>query len=338
MSKEMRGVGVESLKFYLRENPASKVYDFSQITAWEQCGQKYAYKYIDKIPDIQGVGAAYSSHVMHPSVALCFQLSGGSFWERNDDSVKWWLDCNKNYHKALEHSDIIPNDKEMQLFTIENARKALNELLAQCRDMSIFHQYEYVNTETVYWRVMPGLKDAVWLSKPDVMLLRTNDRINAPVEVKVSAWNINMLPLAFDRQLLSQAWTSDAGINIRLFFWFEKVYKKAPQAAIKSHKKDMTATEALVQPEPANDVRVRLHISNTPPDRLLLEEWLVQVTSVVGEMQRARESEIYPKRAPRACHDFNHTCEFIDMCPLGVGAKYVTEGMPHVNPLEYLGL
>lgn len=352
---DIRGVGVESLKAYLADNPESHVYDFSQVQAWEQCGQKYAYKYIHNIPSVQGVNAAYSSHVMHPNVALFFELGSDNYWATvgRDIKGKWWQDCYTKYRDVLESHDTILNDKEMTLFTIDSAITAMYQLNERAIDYDFRGYYRYINTETVYWRVLPNLKNAVWVSKPDVMLQRRSDDINVPVEIKLSTWNINSHALPFDRQLLSQAWTSDAGVNLRLFFWFERVYSnKKPSLKSKAKAAPLNAVDVvndLLRPggirqvgsEPEltpSDIRIHVYTHSQPPDRLLLDAWLVETEAVVADMQRARETEIYPKRAPRACHDFNHACEFIDMCPLGIGAKFLVDTMPKVNPLEYLGL
>jgi hypothetical protein len=175
--------------------------------------------------------------------------------------------------------------------------------------------FDYIDHEVIYWRELPEVPKTIWVAKPDVVLSRPGDEGMVTVEIKQSSWDINMRALAFDRQVLSQLWTSGASSALRLFFYFE-----APP------------------PRSTKPVKVTLSQETILPDRLLISEWLAERQQVIGSINRAIEAKVFVKRAPDACHEFKRTCPYIDLCPLGVGAQFVADAENKTNPLSYLGL
>ena len=307
---EARGVGSDSLKRFLADNPqyVGEVYDYSQLALWDQCHRKYSYRYIDEVSSKIDPSAIFSTYVMHPVIAALFQDAVADYanlikagWEQ------FVLALNKATPMTAKHQQCYaPNPAYTALLQVEDKTFLLRDT------------HTFVNTETLYWRTLPNVPDAIWVSKPDVVLARKEDGKLVTVEIKTSMYDFTADLNPFDRQILSQAWTVEPIKQIKLFiqFCFDSKSKFGG---------------TIVYPENGP-------LKPMQPDAILLSEWLAEVEFEVDAIKRAKQSGVWVKRSPSACRDFNRDCPMLDLCLVGASRKFLASGMEHDNPLEYLGL
>ena len=301
-----RGIGAESLKAFLKDNTDFRVYDFSSLELADQCLRKYKYRYIDHVEDKTGIEAAFSSCIIHPAIGASYERPYNEFQRVIVDS-KWW----QPMWKAFQGSGVrAVTSKQERAYRLEVAQRIVRLFCDMFPSES--ELYKLQGTEVVYWRVLPGLKNAVWVAKPDLMLTRRVDDLSMSGEIKVSTWDFNRSLNVMDRQILSQAWTTGVKWQMKIF------------------------CQIVMDRNEFSDVRISREVKQ--PEESLLAEWLDEVQFSVGVIQDAGASDIWPKRAPRSCHDFNRPCAFVDICPLGSAKDLILDNMPKSNPWSYLGI
>ena len=300
------GVGIDTLKAFLKENPDFKVYDFSSVELADQCLRKYKYRYIDHVEDKTGIEAAFSNYIIHPALGASYEKPYSEFVKQCADA-KWWQPLWKNF----QNSGVRPvTSKQERAYRLEVAQRIIRVFSDSYP--SEFELYKLIGVELVYWRVLPGLKNAVWVAKPDLMITRRVDDLPMSGEIKVSTWDFNRNLNVMDRQILSQAWATGVKWQMKIF------------------------CQIVMDRNEFYEVRINREIKQ--PEDSLMAEWLDEIQFSVGVLQDAAASDIWPKRAPRSCHDFNKPCAFIDICPLGNAKDLILDNMPKSNPWKYLGL
>lgn len=308
------GMGIESLKLFLADNPIYEVYDYSQLDAFGLCNRKYSYRYVHYVDDPVGAGATYSSKVLHPLV--------GDFYSnpRNPPQIdQYWLN--------FAATNLVFTGSDQLIYTKQATIDMCNVLYVERNGDA--ELYNYVNHEQVYWKVLPDVPNAVWLAKPDVMLERRTDGKKVSVEVKQSKYTYNRNLLAFDQQVLSQAYVTNAKLQLKLFFQYD--LNRAPRVS-------GTGRANALFTDSSHWVTIRLTASQSIPDAELLQEWLAETQVTVERIQRAKATNIWPKKAPTACHAYNKPCAMSDLCAVGSAREFALKHAEKVNPLEYLGL
>lgn len=298
-----RGIGSKSLNEFLASNPDHRVYDYSSLELADQCLRKYKYKYVDGLEDKVGIEAEFSKHLIHPVIGLAYTMTYEQFHDMRARSTFW-----SPHWKRFQESGARPVTMKQEMYKLELAQRLVNQFCgAYSGD---FLMYELVAVEQLYWRILPALKNAVWVAKPDLMLRRRGDGHELTAEIKVSSWPFNSGLNAMDRQILSQAWATGVPLQMKIFL------------------------QIGLGREPEHQAQREIK----PPDEQLLTEWLDEVQFSVGVLQDAYKSDIWPKRAPRSCTDFNKPCQYLDVCPLSSNRTIILDTMPKANPLEYLDL
>jgi len=316
MSTE-HGIGIQSLRDFMRNNLNYEVYDFSSLELADQCLRKYRYKYVDNVDstELASPSAEFSKQVIHPMVVDFFKMEVAAF-NRATQTSEYWRPLFENWAQVTYPT---LTAKDQVAYTLDTARMASRSLWEQMSNEKATHKY--LSHEQVYWRVLPDVANAIWVAKPDVMLTRDLDGAEISVEVKQSLYDFNAQLNNFDRQLLSQAWVTGAPAQLRIFIHLNL----RPASRGSSH----FVLDA-----------VDIYMSRNDFDTGLMQEWLDEIQFSVETIQRAKKSGTWPKRAPRACNDFNRPCIWLTNggCAMGPVRSFLIEGMNKINPLEYLGL
>lgn len=298
-----RGKGADSLKHFMSENSDHKLYDYSSLELADQCLRKYKYKYVDGVADQTGIEAEFSKNLIHPVIGLAYTMSYERFHDMRQNRRFW-----EPMWAKFQGSGVRAATSRQAVYTLDMAQRLVN---AFCTAYPIeSEEYSLEGIEQLYWRVLPGLKCAVWVAKPDLMLRRRGDQRQVAAEIKVSSWPFNRSLNIMDRQLLSQAWVSDSAINMKIFLQI------------------VLEREKLINLEAQREVK--------PTDPEMMAEWLDETQFSVGVLQDAQRSDIWPKRAPRSCMDFNKPCAYIHICPLGSSKRMVMAGFAKREPFDYL--
>ncbi len=297
---ELSGQGKESLQAFIAEHPDWLVVDNSQMSQWEQCARKYEYIYRESLPDQRGTTAEFSSTLVHVPLNEWYKS------ERIPNDTDWQYFWNEFQSRTMGVSRLGRYDAS---FNLNVAQGIFNRYTN--RWQTDLEMYDFVSGEELYWRALPN-STIVWLSKPD-MILRQKDGVLANVDFKVSAYDINEALIEFDRQFLGQSYAVGTG------------------TMIKKH--------IRVQFTSGGGVRdYHLNQTVTSVDHDLMDEWVEETTQVGKHMQSDILAGVFPKRAPRACHDFNRQCAFMEMCQVSKTRKMLIEVAEKVNNREYLGM
>lgn len=166
-----------------------------------------------------------------------------------------------------------------------------------------------------YFReIMPQV---LWLSKPDLVLRRRGDNDLVTLDFKHSVWEFNRSLLAFDRQFVGQAYAAGSKWMIKTF-----IHTNLPRPGVR-----------------AAAATIDIHRNIEPVDGQLYTEWLEETKLMLEPVLEARRRNVFPKRAPRACSDYNHPCPFHELCDVGkIVGQLLIETREKDNPLKYLGM
>jgi len=301
------GNGIDSLKAFLKDNPSYDIYDYSQIELADQCLRKYSFRYIHSMAFPEGIEAAFSSKIIHPMIGRIFQQTNALPQPTSKD----WLEWLNGYSIAIRNQPI--TNKQKNIYTIETAKVIYERISTRRYGNFVDIDPKCTKPEVLYWRVLPDIKNAVWIAKPDLIIEDPKINWRATVEAKVSTFAPNHELNPFDRQLLSQAWTTQLNLQVRLF--------------------------NLILLSESNQIQqINCYIQNNIVDAGLLNEWLEEIQFAVMVIQQAKASNVFPKRSPRACMDFGKPCPMAEFCTIGPGRQLLMDTRPKANPFEYLGL
>lgn len=299
-----RNKGTDSLREFLAQRPDWIVCDYSQVQLWEQCGQKYKHTYIDKLSQGPKVAAEFSSLLIHDPLSRWYLEAGNWIPHSRYWAGQWTTFAARTQHAAL-------SKREEAAYQLHVAQQIISEYThAHAIDFSM---YRVVDSEVIYWVAWDDLK-VVWLSKPDLLLEHIADGSRMSGDFKSSIYNFNESLIAYDRQFLSQVYTTGSQHMMKAF--------------VQIHL-DKKMQFSHIEWSPRN-------IQQVNPD--LLEGWARDMRQNVAHLRLDIDRGVFPKRAPKACFDYNRTCPFKRFCDLGSAAEYVLQYEPRTNPLEYLGL
>lgn len=281
---------------FIKENSDYLVVSHSQIEKFEQCHRKWSYHSIDKLVEQKTWPMNFSGMMLHPALSRWY-TSGGKQTFGDKDWQNAWL----AYTTSMEGVPLPRN--QTSIYSINNAFTIINTYINQF--YKDFEMYKVVESETKRWKILPGMK-AVYLSIPDLVLSRIGDEKIVVNDFKHSTWDVNADLQVFDRQLLGQAWVTDAK-----FLMKTHIHTKVGRAG---------ENPLITITRPFDPVE---------PDQL--SEWLDEVCMTADEIQRAREKGVFVKHAPKGCFAFQKKCEFVELCNLGSSRKFMIESMPKRN-------
>ena len=326
--QQVSGAGKDSLTTFLKDNSDFRVYDYSQLRVWFQCHAKYNAVYRHHIPDPAGIAAAYSEHVTHPMTVAWFSerpAPPDAPWDRMLLlKIPDWIKAFKRaIHEGSTTGRMRASTADLHLYSATTAEKLAYGLTRSFNTLPA-DVYELLDSEKIRWITLPDVPNAIWIAKPDAVLRRREDGAIGTVETKMSKYDFNSDMVSFDGQLLSQAYTTKAEFQFKLFFHAWVVNSRVVKSLAKSG---------------PPSVNVELHMNLKQVDTTLLSEWLDETQTVISHIQHADKTNVWPKNAPGACHDFNRPCLMIDICALGKGLRsFALENVEKANPLDYLGL
>jgi hypothetical protein len=172
--------------------------------------------------------------------------------------------------------------------------------------------YDFVAVEELYWSTIPGADDFVWFTIPDLTLERKTDRKLVTNDFKLSRWDIHAELNTFDRQFLGQAFGAKASFMM------------------KSH------IQLLTDPNDRRPYDTAITRTFEIVENDLMNEWMAELLQSLDEMRSAKKSQVYVKRAPRTCQDFNKPCTFIELCRIGPTREMLIPTWEHGDPMEYV--
>lgn len=304
----IRGVGRDDLKAYMKDHPGVRFLDFSQLTTFEMCGAKYNYIYGHSLPDPKHPSAIFSAEIVHPMLSDWYIKGGwGGLGAHDALLTKCW----KNFQTAIQGRKLTRN--QQATYTKGNAQMVISNYIQKYTpDLQL---YKVVNSEEVYWGTLDGLKDFLWLSKPDLVLSRVDNAL-VVVDFKSSQYAFNNKLIPFDRQFLGQAYLTNA------------------KFIMKRH----IQLEHRITSEDAEEASINLVPTFLEVDSDLLTEWEAETVQSARDYLSAVEHNVWIKRAPTACNAFNQPCTFMDICTLGHTRDIMLKQAKKVNNMEYLGL
>ena len=279
---------------FIHENPDYLVISHSQIENWDRCQRYWQYVSLEKLATEVTWPMKFSSVMLHPALG---------YWYLNKGSLHTF-DFSKCWKKYMEIVQAIPCPKGKQaIYSLQHAR----DIVREYTDMfsKDFEMYRFVASEEKRYKVLPEMK-VVYLSIPDLVLERIGDDKVVVNDFKHSTWDMNSDLDAFDRQLLGQAFVTDA------------------QFLMKTHIHSSMVTSR------GEDSYAKLEIKRpfVPVDSDQMREWFDEVCQTASEILRAKENAVFVKQAPKGCFAFQKMCEFKDLCSLGSARKFMIETMP----------
>lgn len=301
----IQGRGANELKKFLDANPEYIIVDHSRLERWEQCPRKYKHEYVDQLERERSYDAEFGT-VLHKILGAWYL--NGPTWIPSDRFLNQiWTE----FHDAVFAAAAPPANRNA-VFTLDHALRAFQAY--RDRYQPDFETYEVVDSETLYFREI--IPNVLWVSKPDLVLRRKGDQQLATLDFKHSVWEFNRNLLAFDRQFVGQAFAAQSQWMIKAFF-----HSQTPA------------------PGRSGSPTVRIYRENEPADGELTEEWLEETKLMLKPILEAKQTHVYPKRAPRACMDFNRPCPFAEICNVGKRAgQILIDAREKTNSNDYLGL
>jgi hypothetical protein len=301
----IHGKGAKELLAFLAEHPDWIMIDHSRLERWEQCPRKYKYEYVDNMYRESSYDAEFGN-LLHKLLGEWY-LKGPS-WNPDQSFL------NRIWNQFLDvcYNAPSPQANRAAVFTLEHAMRAFAAYKE--RYAPDFETYDVVDSETLYFReIMPGV---LWVSKPDLILRRKGDQQLVTLDFKHSVWEFNRNLLSFDRQFVGQSFAAESKWMIKVFF-----HSQTPLPG---------RTGAPV---------VRIYRDVEPADGELASEWLNETIMMIKPILEAKQTGVYPKRAPRACMDFNRLCQFAEICQIGkIAGQIMIDAREKTNPNDYLGM
>jgi len=309
MTELPNGSDFKSLQTFLKEHPTYRLYDYSQLEAWDTCARKYQYVYRLELAVPDSISATFSEKLVHPFVAKFYQTLNekpDTSWDSPEAYDDLWY-AYQEYISNLVSVEPV-SAKYAVVYTLDTLKSMIDVLKHQMKgDKGLL---KWVNTESVYWRVLPGIENSVWLAKPDLVLAKPDGKL-VTVDIKMSLYDFHTNLSSFDRQFLSQAYAANSSYMMKLFFHIMQ--------DTRNNIKKITLNRSIIAPEPD-----------------LMNEWLDEVRTTIKAIQDNDNSQIWPKRSPRSCWDFNHPCAFIELCNLGSGRLYMIDDWQKRSSTAYL--
>lgn len=294
--KLVKGIGLPLLQQFLEERPEYRIYDYSSTTKFEECAARYRYVFEESLADLESRPALFSSCLIHPPLAFWYSHKGKP-WNGRDWESAWALFTAKvGGIPATPRDALYTKDVAMQAVSAYTSRYTLDH-----------SNYVFINTETVYWFVVPGVDNAVWVAKPDLVLAR-QDKELVTFDFKSSLYSFGMNLVDFDRQFLGQVYATGAKHMCKAFIQLPSAYNEG----------------------------LRITRDVLPVDKQLLDEWLQDAQRLIKEIQGARSSKVWIKRAPEACTKYNRMCTFVDLCKLGKLRDSMFTTWKKATPFGYL--
>jgi hypothetical protein len=291
----------------MADHPDWLFIDHSQLERWEQCPRKYKYEYVDHLAKQTSWDTEFGT-ALHKLLSKWY-LTGPNWYPNTNELRQIWDEFSETIASAAQ-----PRQDRLPIFTVDHLTNCFSQYIDRYRPD--FETYRVVSSEEVYFREIS--EGVIWLAKLDLLLERIGDGQLVNNDFKHSTWDFNRDLLAFDRQFVGQSFAADTKWMIKSFFH-----------------------SALPRSRPGQAVRPTINIyrPTEPADSELTTEWLEETRMMLKPILEARKTDVYPKRAPRACMDFNRLCEFSELCVIGrKAAKMLIEDRERVNSHDYLGL
>jgi len=281
---------------FMKENPDFLVISHSQIENWDRCQRLWHYVSMHKLATEVTWPMKFSGMMLHPALSRWYKSRG-----RELINSKEWVVC---WNKYMESIEMVPCPKGKQLiYSQQHARSIISTYINQYdKD---FEMYRFVASEEKRWKVLPGLK-VIYLSIPDLVLERIGDNKLVVNDFKHSTWDMNSGIDSFDRQLLGQAYVTDA------------------QFLMKTH----IRSEIKASREFGSTTSLEITRPFDPVEKDQMDEWIDEVCQTASEIIRAKEHNVFVKQAPKGCFAFMKKCEFHDLCSLGAARTHMIDTMP----------
>src|SRR3990167_5709059 len=279
------GLGANSLRCYMVDNPGCFIIDMSQLNTFERCPELYNNVYNKGLQELKGPGALFSSLVIHPLLSRWY-LAGGTRPLTPLMIKKAWMSFNNKC------SLLNLRQNQTYAYSFSTVTKLLATYVTQ---YSLdFDMYKVASSEDFYWKVMTNIDflggKVIFISKPDLVLMRLGDGAITTLDWKTSMYNTQPTLLPFDRQFLGQAWVTDAKFMLKAFM--------------------LLPASAGVYPTLIREF--------AEVDKDLMLEFEKELYISIQQLLLSKQLEVWPKRAPNSCYPFpGITCSFIDLCPLG---------------------
>jgi len=286
----------QSFEEFMRENPDFLAISHSQIESWDQCQRKWHYTSMHKLATEVTWPMKFSGMMLHPALSRWYKSNG---MEQLDS--KAWAECWQEYMRIIGP---IPCPRGKQAIYSKNHA---NEIVHKYTEMYYkdFAMYRFVASEEKRWKVLPDMK-VVYLSIPDLVLQRIGDDKIIVNDFKHSTWNANTMLEVFDRQLLGQAFVTDAEYIMKTHIFSSVTLSRNYGAETFC---EITRSFNLVEKDQ-------------------MQEWLDEVCQTASEIIRAKENNVFVKQAPHGCFAYAKKCEFTDLCSLGSARSYMIDTMP----------
>lgn len=292
---------------FMNEHPDWIILDNSQNAEYGACPERYNHRYNRGVHGTNSAAAEFGKWMVHEPFEHWYSHGMNDAAMPSDVSwSNWWY----GYQAGITGQLLKPN--ENLAYQPANAKQAL--LLYVQQYAADEGMYKVLHTESVFWATLPDLEGVVWLSKPDLVLELIASGGFMTVDIKSSVWanGENLIP--FDRQFVGQAYATGSSEMMKIFIRFEV---QSGQRGVRVH---------------VSRQRVKL-------EEETLHEWVRDTIHDAKTIMESHRSGVWPKRAPRACHEFNRLCEMYSLCENGrKQADKTYHHMLRSNPLEYLGL
>lgn len=290
----------------MNEHPDWIILDNSQNAEYGTCPERYNHKYNRGVHGANSAAAEFGKWMVHEPFEYWYSKGMNDAALPNDTQWgNWW----NEYQNAIAGHVLKPN--EQTAYQPNHAKQALLSYVSQyAADEGM---YKVLHTESVFWSTLPGVDGVVWLSKPDLVLELIASGSFMTVDLKSSTWGNGENLIPFDRQFVGQAYATGSQEMMKIFIRFEVTSGRG--------------------------VRINTSRQRVKLEEETLHEWVRDTIHDAKAILESHHTGVWPKRAPRACHEFNRLCEMYALCEAGRSeANKMYRHMMRVNPLEYLGL
>lgn len=284
-----------SFEQFIHENPDYLVISHSQIGNWDRCQRYWHYVSMHRLATEASWPMKFSSIMLHPALSRWYK-SGGT---QTIDLIRW----QQHWAEYMETVHMVPCPKGKQaIYSQRHAIDIVNKYVDQFN--KDFEMYRFIASEEKRYRVLPNLK-VVYLSIPDLVLERIGDNKVVVNDFKHSTWAMNADLSSFDRQLLGQAYVTDAQFLMKTYIY----------SSVRTSREFTTASCEITR-------------SFDPVENDQMNEWINEICQTATEILRAKQYNVFVKQAPNGCFAFNRKCEFHNLCSLGTARQYMIETMP----------
>ena len=301
-----KGRGLESLVQFMNDHPSWIILDNSQNSDYGTCPEKFNYVYNTGVAGISSTAAEFGKWMVHEPFEWWYTHGMDRSNQISEQQWnEWWNAFANTIRGPAKPSDGVA-------YTLANAKTALHSYITTYH--SDQGMYKVLRSEKVFWSTLPNLEGVVWLSKPDLVFETIASGQFMTVDIKSSIWDTNERLVPFDRQFVGQAYATGSTEMMKIFVHFEL-------GGSGSNRRCNVITSRQ---------RIKL-------DSNVLESWIKDTEHDAKAVLESYRTDVWPKRAPIACHQFNRLCEMYTLCENN-GDEMVLKGMHRANPLAYLGL